>query len=159
VIVIKTVKQLKNGYKINDSFFVPNDINNRHFFAVKEWITNNDLVPLDELEEVRKQKFIDILQAYNDKCENDIDFNGNTFQADQKSINKMMTELSSQTLPVDFFWLNKNNDRINMTYNELKSLYESIITRNRSNFVKYQDDKLYVKNATSVEELKIIENN
>lgn len=50
---IETLKQTKNGYLINDSIFVPDDIGNSDYQAIQKWITEGGIVeeygPLPDL--------------------------------------------------------------------------------------------------------------
>jgi len=83
----------------------------------------------------------------------DISYMNTTFQADEYSQNLIVSVLSSGSVPDNFFWLDKENNPIAITFEELQGLSYAILERNQFNFIKYQELKTQASTATSVKEL------
>lgn len=107
-------------------------------------------------EELQASKIQEIYKAYNNANQEDIDYMNTTFQADDYSQDLIAKVLVTGSVPDGFFWLDKNNNQVSMTYADLQGLSQAILVRNQQNFVKYQDLKNKAKQATTKEELDAI---
>jgi len=72
-----------------------------------------------------------------------------TFQADNKSQNLIAQNLSIGTVPKGFYWKDKSNNKVPMTYAELQGLGLAIQDRGMINFNKLDGLKAQVKTATT----------
>lgn len=98
----------------------------------------------------------DIVSAYNNANQLDISYMSTTFQADKNSQDLIVSVLSAGSVPDGFYWLDKANSKVAMTYAELQGLSATILTRNQLNFDKYQTLKAQVKAATTQAELDAV---
>ena len=75
---IKTVKEQKDGWLVNNSMLVPNDKENRHYKEVQEWLKDNTPEPEFTDEEIfhRKQ------QAFNNDIQIHLDTKAKEFRYD-----------------------------------------------------------------------------
>ena len=148
--MIKTIKQQSNGYLVNGSMSVPNEPANRHYKEVQEWIANGGVVePEFTLDELKIAKVNELETVYNNANELDIAYLNSTFQADKVSQDLIVSVLSAGSVPTGFFWLDKANNQVAMTYAELQGLSGAILTRNQANFIKFQGLKTQVNAATT----------
>ena len=91
--------------------------------------------------------------AYINANELDISYMNTTFQADTKSQDLIVKVLSAGSVPSGFFWIDKANNQVTMTYAELQGLSGAILTRNQTNFIKFQGLKSQVKLAKTQADL------
>jgi len=94
--------------------------------------------------------------AYNNANELDIAYMSTTFQADKNSQNLIVSVLSAGSVPKGFFWIDKVNTQIAMTYSQLQGLSGAILGRNQTNFIKFQDLKVKVNLAKKQADLDLI---
>ena len=85
--------------------------------------------------------------AYTNANELDISYMNTTFQADTKSQDLIVKVLSAGSVPSGFFWIDKANNQVTMTFTQLQGLSGAILTRNQTNFIKFQGLKYQVKLA------------
>lgn len=84
-----------------------------------------------ELQEVKKQE---IENYYNQAIQEPIEYNGNIFQADNKSVDAISSMILSE--PTSIEWLDINNEFVSMTLDEFKGLLSSIKSREQVLFKK-----------------------
>ena len=94
-------------------------------------------------------KLSELETAYNNANELDIAYMSTTFQADKKSQDLIVKVLSAGSVPSGFFWIDKANNKVAMTYAQLQGLSGAILTRNQTNFIKFQGLKAKVKLTTT----------
>ena len=99
------------------------------------------------LAELKTAKISELYGAYNKANEADIAYMKTTFQADSKSQNLIAQNLSIGTVPTGFFWKDKANNKVAMTYAELQGLGLAIQDRGLINFNKLDGLKAQVKAA------------
>jgi hypothetical protein len=107
-------------------------------------------------EEIQTAKIIDLETDYSDANDQDIDYMNTTFQADKKSQDLIVSVLSAGSVPDGFFWLDKSNTHVTMTFADLQGLSFTILIRSQSNFVKYQNLKSDIISASSTSDLDAI---
>jgi len=100
-----------------------------------------------------KIKLQELETDYNNANEADINYMGTIFQADYKSQNLIANTLSTGSVPNDFYWLDKANKQIAMTYTQFQDLGKLLLARNQINFTKLQTLKKQVKDATTQSQL------
>ena len=119
-----------------------------------------DYVPsaTEVLDQAKTSKFSEIKSAYEIEISADIQYTNTTFQADEKSQNMITKVLAASggTLPTDFFWLDVNNNKITMTYDDLQGLANAILSRGQQAFAKYQELKAQIKSATDTATVEAI---
>ena len=101
-------------------------------------------------------KLSELRTAYSDANELDINYIGTTFQADKSSQDLIVSVLSAGSVPTGFFWVDATNNQVPMTYVELQGLSGSILTRNQTNFVKWQTLKAQIKVCTTQADIDAI---
>ncbi len=101
-------------------------------------------------------KLQDLETAYNKANELDIVYMNTTFQADTKSQDLIVKVLSAGSVPSGFFWIDKANNQVAMTYAQLQGLSGAILTRNQTNFIKFQGLKAKVSLAKTQADLDLI---
>ena len=94
--------------------------------------------------------------AYNKANQLDIAYINTTFQADKASQDLIVSVLSAGSVPDGFFWLDKSNNQVAMDYAQLQGLSGAILTRNQTNFIKFQELKSKVKLAKTQADLDLI---
>lgn len=82
----------------------------------------------------------------------DVVFEGSTYQADSKSYQEMIFSLASE-LPENFYWVDKENNKISMTKEKLQAIVNLIQTKRFEIFNQYQLKKDKVRSALSIEDI------
>ena len=103
--------------------------------------------------ELQTAKISELETKYNNANELDISYLNTTFQADKASQDLIVSVLSAGSVPTGFFWLDKANNQVSMTYAQLQGLSGAILTRNQTNFIKFQTLKAKVKLAKTQADL------
>ena len=106
--------------------------------------------------ELQTAKLQEIRIAYNNANQLDIAYMATTFQADKASQDLIVSVLSAGSVPTGFFWLDKANNQVAMTYAQLQALSGAILTRNQTNFIKFQGLKAKVALAKKQADLDLI---
>ena len=106
--------------------------------------------------ELQTSKLHELKIMYNNSNQLDIPYMTTTFQADKASQDLIVSVLSAGSVPKGFFWLDKANNQVAMTYAQLQGLSGAILTRNQANFVKFQGLKAKVKLAKTQADLDLI---
>jgi len=106
-----------------------------------------------ELRVVKKQE---IKTSYNSANEVDIAYMSTTFQADKDSQDLIARNLSIGSVPNGFYWKDKNNNKVAMTYVELQGLGSVIQTRSMGNYGKLSTLKAQTKVAKKQADLDVI---
>ena len=106
--------------------------------------------------ELQTAKLQELTTAYNNANQLDIPYMNTTFQADKASQDLIVSVLSAGSVPTGFFWLDKANNQVAMTYTQLQGLSGAILVRNQGNFVKFQGLKAKVKLAKTQADLNAI---
>jgi len=123
-------KALENGYNFID--------------ATKKTLGKKDFRTFAQLQTV---KLSELKIAYNKANETDIAYMNTTFQADKKSQDLIVSVLSAGSVPSGFYWFDKANNQVAMTYADLQGLSGAILARGQVNFTKLQGLKAKVKSA------------
>ena len=129
------------------------DNNYNYVDVITNSLSNKDFRTFAEFQTA---KISEIYGAYNKANEADIPYIKTTFQADKASQDLIVSVLSAGSVPTGFFWLDKANNQVAMTYAQLQGLSGAILTRNQANFVKFQGLKAKVKLAKTQAELGLI---
>ena len=101
-------------------------------------------------------KLLELKKAYTKANEVDIAYMDTIFQVDKKSQDLIVSALSAGSVPTGFFWLDKVDNKVAMTFVQLQGLSGTILIRNQNNFVKMQELKAQVKATDTQEELDLI---
>jgi len=86
----------------------------------------------------------------------DIAYMNTTFQADEKSQSMIIAVLSAGSVPDGFFWMDKENNQVSMTFSDLQGLSGTILTRSQQNFIKLHSLKDQINSASTLEDLDAI---
>jgi len=97
-----------------------------------------------------------MFSKYRDANNLEISYMNTLFQADEKSRNKIAQALTAGGVPAGFYWLDKNNAKVAMSYTEFQGLSSAILDRNQVNFDKLQNLKIQINNATDKSTLATI---
>jgi len=79
-----------------------------------------------------------------------------TFQADKKSQDLIVSVLSAGSVPSGFYWFDKANNQVAMTYADLQGLSGAILARGQVNFTKLQGLKVKVKSIKTQADLDAV---
>ena len=143
-------------YKDKSNQLFVNPIVANHTGLVEITKAEFDTMLLPTFSELQTAKVSELGIAYNDANELDIAYLNTTFQADKASQDLIVSVLSAGSVPNGFFWLDKTNNQVAMTYAQLQGLSGAILTRNQANFIKFQGLKAKVKLAKTQAELGLI---
>lgn len=105
------------------------------------------------LEECKFAQLTAIKANYPDNLNIEVEYAGHTYQADQKSYLEMLFALLQPQLPDNFYWLDKSNNKIPVTKQNLQELANLVFLKRFDIFNQYQTKKLAIKNASSIESL------
>jgi len=108
------------------------------------------------LAELQIAKVSELYASYNKVNESDIAYMSTTFQADKKSQDLIVSVLSAGSVPSGFYWFDKANNQVAMTYADLQGLSGAILARGQVNFAKLQGLKAKVKSAKTKTDLNKI---
>jgi len=106
--------------------------------------------------ELQTAKTQELYAAYNKDNETDIPYMSTTFQADKKSQDLIVSVLSAGSVPSGFYWFDKANNQVAMTYADLQGLSGAILARGQVNFAKLQGLKAKVKSAKTQADLDAV---
>lgn len=95
----------------------------------------------------REAKLKSAIENYNTLISDDVDYMETTFQADKESQDLITSVLSVGSVPDNFYWLDKENNRIEMTFLQLQGLSKEILIRSQSAFAVLQDQKEFIGTA------------
>ena len=105
--------------------------------------------PMHSLADLQAKKIQELEKSYSNANQLDIAYMNTTFQAGKKSQDLIVSVLSAGNVPSGFFWVDKTNNQVAMTYTDLQGLSSAILVRNQANFVHLQNLKGQVKAATA----------
>jgi len=141
------------GYLVNNSIHVPIDQNNRLYKKIQK--SNIPIQPAYTNEELLQFKINDLIQeAYREyyaKISEDVEYMGTVFQADKKSLELIAQVLSVGSVPDGFYWLDKYNNKVNMSYDQLKGLANIALLRGQQAFDELQNKKREIRENTTLE--------
>ena len=147
------------GY-IYNGMHIPLDPSNRHYKKVMKLLETEDVVPAytdeERLEYFKNKKIQELHSEYEKANSKDVEYMDTTFQADSKSQDIIAKVLSVGSVPDNFYWLDKYNNKVPMSYEGLQGLANAILARNQQNFDKLQLKKELVRKVESIEELDTI---
>lgn len=135
------------------------DIDGDQSFLVQEsWtlLTDAELNPPLTLEQVQEAQIRVITTSYNDAIAQDIGYMSTIFQADSNSLMLMTQVLVVGSVPSSFYWRDKNNNNIPMTFAELHGLANAIQIRGLEYFTKLQTLKDSINFAKDIKSVKNI---
>ena len=118
--------------------------------ATKKTLSKKDFRTFTELQ---TSKMSELETGYNISNTLDIAYMDTTFQADKKSQDLIVSVLSAGSVPDEFYWMDKANNQVDMTFTDLQGLSSAILVRSQINFVKLQGLKTDVRNATTQDDL------
>jgi hypothetical protein len=115
-------------------------------------------IKMQELEfDYNKQnKKQQVENQYQKAIQQDIEYNGNMFQADKDSQDILTKVITSSTEGFEIDWLDANNTLVHMTLDDLKGLANAILLRGQEEFIKKVALKKQIENCSTVEELETI---
>jgi len=112
-----------------------------------------NIIKAPTFKQLQSKKLSEIKSSYLQANQQDIAYMDTTFQADNESQSLIVSVLSAGSVPDGFFWLDTTNNQVSMTYEDLQGLSLAILAKGQINFVKYQDLKKQVKDATTQDDL------
>ena len=78
---------------------------------------------------------------------------GATYQADPESYTKILAAVAQTELPADFYWVDKDNNKVVFTKQQLQELANVMFLKRLSLFKEHQERKEIMRNATTIEAL------
>lgn len=83
----------------------------------------------------------------------DVVYAGATYQADPESYTEILAAVAQTELPADFYWVDKDNNKVVFTKQQLQELANVMFLKRLSLFKEHQDRKETMRNATTIEAL------
>ena len=114
--------------------------------ATKKTLSKKDLRTFIQLQTA---KISELTAAYSAANETDIAYMNTTFQASSKSQGLIAQNLSIGTVPSGFYWKDKANNKVAMTFSDLQGLGSAIQVRGMVNYDKLSTLKVQVNAATT----------
>lgn len=90
---------------------------------------------------------------YSAALEFDIEYNGKTYQAGPSSYEAMLAASVQPDLPPDFYWVDKDNNKVPFSKQQIIELSNLVFLRRLELFNQLQDKKTRYRAATSIAEL------
>ncbi|CBJ38348.1 protein of unknown function [Ralstonia solanacearum CMR15] len=97
-----------------------------------------------------------IEDAYQTAIQQPVSYMSTTFQADQDSQAVLTKALVAGAVPAGFFWLDKNNAQVSMTFAQLQGLAGAMLTQGQTAFAKKTGLKQQINAATTVAAVQAI---
>lgn len=135
------------------------------------WVTYDGVIPsgnrlimvdgvlVTDPVEIAEMKVSKITELY-EECDTgnalDIDYMGTVFQADKHSQDILANVLSVGSVPVDFYWVDLANNKVSMTFLELRGLGIAILERSQINFNKVRGLKAAVNRANDLSAIESV---
>ena len=122
-------------------------------YIVKRMLNGYVVEPEFTLSELQNTKIAELYSSYNKSNLLDIPYMNTIFKADKKSQDVIVSVLSNSSVPYGFFWMDKANNQVDMTFTDLQGLNSAILDRVQINFVKLQSLITDVRNTTNQDDL------
>lgn len=87
------------------------------------------------------------------RFEFDVVYAGATYQADPASYSEILAAIAQTQLPDNFYWVDKNNNKVSMTKTNLQELALLVQTERFRIFDAHQNRKAQIRNATEISQL------
>ncbi len=94
--------------------------------------------------------------AYQTAIQQPVSYMSTTFQADQDSQGVLTKSLVAGAVPAGFFWLDKNNAQVSMTFAQLQGLASAMLAQGQTAFAKKTTLKQRINAATTVAAVQAI---
>ncbi|QMV32425.1 hypothetical protein 8G_00031 [Ralstonia phage Hyacinthe] len=94
--------------------------------------------------------------AYQAAIQQPVNYMGTTFQADNDSQAVLAKSLAAGSVPTGFFWLDKNNAQVSMTFAQLQGLAGAMLAQGQAAFAKKTGLKQQIRGATTVAAVRAI---
>ena len=94
--------------------------------------------------------------SYSEAITQDIDYMSTVFQADSNSLMLMTQVLSVGSVPTGFYWRDKANNNVSMTFAELQGLASAVQIRGLGYFAELTNLKDSVNSASDVASVQAI---
>ena len=107
--------------------------------------------PPKTLDQVKEIQLSTLYASYNEAITQDIGYMNTVFQADANSLILMTQVLSVGSVPTGFYWRDKANNNVSMTFAELQGLASAVQTRGLEYFSELTNLKDSVNSANDVE--------
>jgi hypothetical protein len=83
----------------------------------------------------------------------DVEYGEATYQADPESYTEILAAVAQTELPADFYWVDKDNNKVAFTKQQLQELANVIFLKRLALYKEHQDRKDVMRNATTIEAL------
>lgn len=163
---IITVKLSKSGFVINESVFVPIDINNSDYQGIQTWIAAGGIVaPEFTIDQVRANKINELTNYHFNSSDIRIltinrliglslSSEGRTLVSEQITQLEQKVRLGLVLESAASFQYFYGSSSISVSLNQLRGLFVQMLTITNANFANYQ---LEISNITNLESLEDIE--
>jgi hypothetical protein len=147
--------------KSHGDILVSKDFKNRHYMTVVKWVKQGNVIEPEFTDEelllIKKQELKQrVEKIYQESIQKPIEYNGNVFQADEKSQDILTKVITSASSDFEIDWLDIDNNLVHMTLNDLKGLANNILIRGQEEFVKKVELKKQIDDCSTIEELNSI---
>lgn len=90
---------------------------------------------------------------YLERLNFNVEYAGAIYQADPDSYSKIIAATSQTELPLDFYWIDNDNNKVACNMQNLQELANVIFLKRFFLFKEHQNRKEIIKNATTVDGL------
>ena len=91
--------------------------------------------------------------VFKSRLDFDVVYAGATYQADPESYTELLAAVAQTELPADFYWVDKDNNKVIFTKQQLQELANVVFLKRLSIFKEHQERKEIMRNATTIEAL------
>lgn len=112
--------------------------------------------PAPTLAQAQAAQIATIEAAYQNAIQQQVSYMSTTFQADEDSQDVLAKALVAGSVPAGFFWLDKNNGQVSMTFAQLQGLAAVMLTQGQTAFAKKTGLKQQIGTATTVAAVEAI---
>jgi len=106
--------------------------------------------------QVQLEKIAELETAYETAIQQPVTYMSTIFQADKYSQNTLAKSLVAGSVPAGFYWLDSTNNKVPMTFTQVKGLALAMLVQGQLAFDNLYNKKVAVRAASTVAEILAI---
>ena len=123
-----------------------------------DWPTKTWILPANALAQAQADQVKTVTATYSAAIQAPVSYMATTFQADagsQAALNKVLTAANG-TVPAGFYWVDANNNQVQMTFAQLQGLASAMWAQGWTAFQELQTKKASIAAATTIAAVQAI---